>query len=110
MVEIKKKDLAEGIQFEPEQLYNLDTTLAQIIAESLRQFEAKTVGTPNFYMNDPKGTEKWHKKLRRMIYAFEQLSGMEDGKELTEEEKVKREKRIHKGKKDFAKYFCYLWW
>lgn len=107
-------DNLNDIKFENNALYNLDTTLAKIIAAGLIQYRKNSVGYPGCFDNlsSSKGAEVWQKKLNRMAFAFTELGSAEAAKSpdfYESKEYKKRISRMKKGMKDFIKYFSDLW-
>ena len=83
------------------ELWNLDITMAKYIAPRLKAFRKK-----NFSHPASMSAVEWNKCLKKMIKAFELISG--DDFE-TPKQAIKNQKKIKKGLKLFAKYYQFLW-
>ncbi len=132
----KQKQAEEGYSdIAYKETWNIDETLAPIIAKHLRAFlqAVKTspyAGVPGI-LSEKYGLERsiaeWHSILRKMIYAFEEYRRTpsydldeEDDHELSEEQIEKensqaenekeRQRRIKEGRQLFVDYYDWLWW
>lgn len=76
--------------------YNLDKTLASVIAPALKKYQKDSVSHPAGL--SPK---RWKEIIDKMIYSFEKISV---------DELFDTDKEIDKGLRLFAKYFRQLWY
>jgi len=96
--EWKKQRLERG--FDDTECWNLDCTFGRFIVPRLKVLRRNHHGYPDELHND----KNWCKVLDEMIWAFETAANHFE-KKPTEDDY----KRIHKGLKLFAKYYCHLW-
>lgn len=94
----KKQRLERG--FDDTECWNLDCTFGWFIVPRLKVLRRNHHGYPDELHND----KNWCKVLDEMIWAFETVANHFE-KKPTEDDY----KRIHKGLKLFAKYYCHLW-
>jgi len=94
----KKQRLERG--FDDTECWNLDCTFGWFIVPRLKVLRRNHHGYPDELHND----KNWCKVLDEMIWAFDTAANHFE-RTPTEEDY----KRIHKGLKLFAKYYCHLW-
>jgi len=98
LCEWKKQRLERG--FDDTECWNLDCTFGWFIVPRLKVLRRNHHGYPDELHND----KNWCKVLDEMIWAFDAAANHFE-RTPTEEDY----KRIHKGLKLFAKYYCHLW-
>ena len=91
--------------------WNLDGTLALIIAPALKQLKANCHGypAPLYNENDLEGSaiRKWEEILDKMIWSFERCQGDLDF--YNEKDRENHDARIQEGLNLFAEYYRNLW-
>ena len=96
-----------------EDVWNLDTRLARIIAMHLHAFlkaqKGPYGGCPGtiYEQYGENGFKLWLQYIRKMIYAFEEYPNLKDAKNSDESIEEKKA-RIKEGMSLFIKYFNYL--
>ena len=114
----KDKPRPVKIVIDVQDTWNLDRTLAPVLAESLRKFKEHNNGYPDGLTMDI-----WNQYLDQMIEAFDLIY---NGEEITDSliietrkgwtsndyriAETTRWKRINEGLRLFAKYYSHLWW
>ena len=99
-----------GVDYED--VWNLDTRLADIIANHLRAFlkaeKGPYGGCPDILSSDEKGRQKWLQIIRDMLYAFEEYNHLSNSSEFDDLDEEKQ-LRIKNGMQLFVDYYRYLW-
>lgn len=97
----QKLKLKKGPKFSRLSLYNLDITLARIIAKGVSEFKEQTIGYPG----DLDSIEEWYDILDEIVWAMEHVEAALDLK-LNDFEK----ECLRNGIRLFADRFCDLWY
>ncbi len=128
----KTGDRKVKVEISSHDLYNLDTTLALVIAPALKMFKQHKGGIPGQFITnryyelsnkskltsaekrqlakEEKLSEKnYNDVLDSMIWSFEQLAAENDMITGTEEERKAHDERIQLGLDNFAKHYSTLW-
>lgn len=100
---MKQERLERG--FDSSECWNLDNTIARFIIPRLEVFIEDNAGYPGNMT-----PEQWDNILNQILEAFKLYIDEDDVFNLTQEERNKRDKKIGKGLKLFAKHFSGLWW
>ncbi len=108
---LKKKKKSKLSEIMIEELYNLDTTLAELITHYLKAFRevvSLSGATPGCFVNEygDRGWEEWAAIIDKMTYAFSEYAKHSNNqkhplKDLPQEEQEK----IKDGMSLFIKYF-----
>ena len=97
----QKLKLRKGPKFSKTDMYNLDCTLARIIAKGVGEFKERTAGYPS----DLKSMDEWYDILDEIIWAMEHVEAALDLKLNNFEEEC-----LRNGIRLFADRFCDLWY
>ena len=100
---MKQERLERG--FDLSECWNLDNTIARFIIPRLEAFIEDNAGYPGNMT-----PEQWNNILNQILEAFKLYIDEDAVFNLTQEEREKRDKKIGKGLKLFAKHFGRLWW
>lgn len=104
-----------SVELDPFDTWNLDHTLALIIAPALRRFRDTTHSFPgDFHRDDDPdgeaGMAAWQETLDKMIAAFESVSiGYDITDPLDADTHAAREAALQEGLALFARYYSHLW-
>lgn len=97
----QKLKLRKGPKFSKTDMYNLDCTLARIIAKGVSEFKERTVGYPS----DLKNMDEWYDILDEIVWAMEHVEAAASW-ELNDFE----QKCVQDGLKLFADRLCSMWY
>lgn len=86
--------------FDPEELYSLDCTIAAFVLPRIKEFQKYTAAVPGDITE-----KKWISILKKVEIAMDLTVQNGNGKTLNEEEW----KKVNKGIKLFGKWFNALW-
>jgi hypothetical protein len=93
-------------EFDKEELYDLDFTIAKFVLPRLKEFKRINCGHPGNLTS-----KEWKSILQKMIWSFQQKVNdvIAPPHDLTEAQRKLWLKRYSEGFKLFGKYFCHLW-
>ena len=84
----------------PDELWNLDSSIAVFIVPRLKLFIEQTIAYPGSLNS----MEKWKRILRKILYSMKKIA---NGNIPFSE---KEDKKFFEGMKLFGEYFLALWW
>jgi hypothetical protein len=120
-------DTSVDVEIDDEDLWSLDSTLAEIISPALKAFrDSEPMGWPARPLEDdphgrpdpdatPGSYEEWLEMIDEMIWAMEQVKIGRMPREWIEDglpprnEMIAYHDRVQNGLELFGKYFCALW-
>lgn len=104
-----------SVELDPHDTWNLDHTLALIIAPALRRFRDMTHSFPGDFHRDDDlegeaGMAAWQAALDKMIAAFESVAiGYDVTDPANADSHTAREAALQEGLALFARYYSDLW-
>ena len=102
-----------NVSIDPQDIWDLDSCLAEIIVPALQRFRKETHSYPAEFADDNEGFKKWEALLDKMIWSFEQaIDGYNqeiDKKRFDMDAQKQYIKEVQEGIDLFAKYYMNLW-